>query len=132
MACAQLIPGDPLSTPHRISRDGIPWERGRPARIRSLWPPLSFSAMLQAPPCVPWERGRSLWPPLSFSAMLQAATLRRKPHRPGKGKARAPFPVVASGGDGRGCDRLGAGGTPALPAIIVRAGRPRSQEASIP
>ncbi len=48
MACAQLIPGDPLSTPHRISRDGIPWERGRPARIRSLWPPLSFSAMLQA------------------------------------------------------------------------------------
>ena len=24
MACAQLIPGDPLSTPHRISRDGIP------------------------------------------------------------------------------------------------------------
>ena len=48
MACAQLIPGDPLSTPHRISRDGIPWERGRPARIRSLWPPLSFRAMLQA------------------------------------------------------------------------------------
>ena len=48
MACAQLIPGDPLSTPHRISRDGIPWERGRPARILSLWPPLSFSAMLQA------------------------------------------------------------------------------------
>ena len=24
------------------------WERGRPARILSLWPPLSFSAMLQA------------------------------------------------------------------------------------
>ena len=32
--------------PHR--RDGIAWERGRPARILSLWPPLSFSAMLQA------------------------------------------------------------------------------------
>ena len=32
MACAQLIPGDPLSTPHRISRDGIegePWRRSR-------------------------------------------------------------------------------------------------------
>ena len=45
----------------------------------------------------------------------------------------APFPVDPSGGDGRGCARLGAGGTPALPgAIIVRAGRPRSREAIIP
>ena len=26
----------------------MPWERGRPARILSLWPSLSFSAMLQA------------------------------------------------------------------------------------
>ena len=26
----------------------MPWERGRPARILFLWPPLSFSAMLQA------------------------------------------------------------------------------------
>ena len=34
------------SPPHR--RDGNAWERGRPARILSLWPPLSFSAMLQA------------------------------------------------------------------------------------
>ena len=33
----------PPDTPH-----GIAWERGRPARILSLWPPLSFSAMLQA------------------------------------------------------------------------------------
>ena len=29
--------------------------------------------------------------------------------------AMAPFPVDPSGGDGRACDRLGAGGTPALP-----------------
>ena len=29
--------------------------------------------------------------------------------------AMAPFPVDPSGGDGRGCARLGAGGTPALP-----------------
>ena len=28
----------------------------------------------------------------------------------------APFRVDPSGGDGRGCARLGAGGTPALPA----------------
>ena len=27
----------------------------------------------------------------------------------------APFPVDPSGGDGQGCARLGAGGTPALP-----------------
>ena len=32
--------------PHR--REGIAWERGRPARTLSLWPPLSFSAVLQA------------------------------------------------------------------------------------
>ena len=30
----------------------------------------------------------------------------------------APFPVDPSGGDGRGCARLGAGGTPALPGGI--------------
>ena len=51
----------PAPTPHRISlrlrllrlplKGGvIAWERGRPARILSLWPPLSFSAMLQAAP----------------------------------------------------------------------------------
>ena len=51
----------PLASPHRISlrlaarllrlppKGGvIAWERGRPARILSLWPPLSFSAMPQA------------------------------------------------------------------------------------
>ena len=51
----------PPDTPHRISlrlaarllrlplKGGvIAWERGRPARMLSLWPPLSFSAMLQA------------------------------------------------------------------------------------
>ena len=29
-----------------------------------------------------------------------------------------PFRVDASGGDGRGCARLGAGGTPALPGSL--------------
>ena len=38
----------PPDTPPPHHRDGIAWERGRPARILSLWPPLSFSAMLQA------------------------------------------------------------------------------------
>ena len=39
----------------------------------------------------------------------------REPHRPGRRRAMAPFPVNPGGGDGRGCARLGAGGTPALP-----------------
>ena len=34
--------------PRPRRRDDIAWERGRPARILSLWPPLSFSATLQA------------------------------------------------------------------------------------
>ena len=40
---------------------------------------------------------------------------RREPHRPGRRRAMALFPVDPSGGDGRACARLGAGGTPALP-----------------
>ena len=40
---------------------------------------------------------------------------RREPHGPGRRRAMAPFPVDPSGGDGRGCAQLGAGGTPALP-----------------
>ena len=39
----------------------------------------------------------------------------REQHRPGRRRAMAPFPVDPSGGDSRGCARLGAGGTPALP-----------------
>ena len=63
--------------PHR--RDGIAWERGRPARIlflitRERGRPARILFLITR------ERGRpartlSLWPPLSFSAMLQAATL---------------------------------------------------------
>ena len=70
--------------------------------------------------CLARERGRparmlSLWLPLSFSAMPQAATLWAGTHRPGRRRAMAPFPVDPSGGDGRGCARHCAGGTPALP-----------------
>ena len=61
----RLSEKSPARDPLRHRRDGITWERGRPARILSL---------------ITWERGRparilSLWPALSFSAMLQAATL---------------------------------------------------------
>ena len=51
--------------PHR--RDGIAWERGRPARILSLCPPLSFSAMLQA--ATLWARTASARPKESHGAV---------------------------------------------------------------
>ena len=40
---------------------------------------------------------------------------RREPHGPGRSRGRAPLPVDSSGGDGRSCGRICAGGTPALP-----------------
>ena len=40
---------------------------------------------------------------------------RREPHGPGRSRGRAPLPVDSGGGDGRGCARYCAGGTPALP-----------------
>ena len=45
----RLSEKSPARRPPRYRRDGIAWERGRPARILSLWPPLSISAMLQPP-----------------------------------------------------------------------------------
>ena len=84
--------------PHR--RDGISWERGRPARILFLWPPPSFGRRRASVRCC-WQ------PPCG-----------REQQRPGRRRAMAPLPVDPSGGDGRGCARLGAGGTPALPGSL--------------
>ena len=72
--------------PHR--RDGITWERGRPARILSLWPALSFSAMPQA-------------------ATLSAGTASARPKESWRRSRLIQW--------GRWLARLGAGGTPALP-----------------
>ncbi len=44
----RLSEKSPARHPPRHGRDCIAWERGRPARILSLWLPLSLSAMLQA------------------------------------------------------------------------------------
>ena len=54
--CLVLIMPARHPPPHH--RDGIAWERGRPARILSLWPPLSFSAMLPVGQAEgePWRR----------------------------------------------------------------------------
>ena len=40
---------------------------------------------------------------------------RREPHGPGRSRALAPLPVEPGGGDGKGCAKTCAGGTPALP-----------------
>ena len=57
----------PPDTPPRRRRDGISWERGRPARILSLWTALSFSAMLQA--ATLWARTPSARPKESHGAV---------------------------------------------------------------
>ena len=44
----------------------------------------------------------------------------------------APFPVDPSGGDGRGCARLGAGGTPALPPDARAPRKPSSHDIVTP
>ena len=55
------------------------------------------------------------WLPLSFPAMRQPATLPAGTAWPGQSRALEPLPVDPGGGDGRGCARICAGGTPALP-----------------
>ena len=64
------------------------------------------------------QKCRRILAPLGVEAgpsVRRQPPCRREPHRPGRRRAMAPFPVDPSGGDGRGCARLGAGGTPALP-----------------
>ena len=85
----------PAGYPPPHHRDDTPRERGRPARMLSLRLPLSFPAMLQ---------------PTALPAGTAGGGT-----GPGRRRAMAPLPVDPSGGDGRGCARLGAGGTPALP-----------------
>ena len=72
-------------------REGTPRERGRPARILTLWPQLRFLRCCRQPP------------------------RRREPHRPSRSRAMAPYPGDPGGESGRGCAGLCAGGTPALP-----------------
>ena len=119
----------PPDTPHRISlrlparllrlplKGGVIWERGRPARILSLWPPLSFSATLQAatlsagtPSAGPKENhgavaGRSKW--RRWPRLCQALCGR---------DARAPRKPSSFRSD----------------PTASQTGRPRSQEALIP
>ena len=87
----RLSEKSPAGYPPPHHRDDTPRERGRPARMLSLRLPLSFPAMLQP-------------------TALPAGTASDRPRR-----AMASFPVDPGGEDGRGCARLCAGGTPALP-----------------
>ena len=85
------------SRPADTPREGIAWERGRPARIRSFWLPLSLSTMLEA-------------------ATLSAGTASAGPKQSqGAVAGRSKWGKMAE----------------AVPGL-VRAGRPRSQEAFIP
>ena len=88
----RLSEKSPAGYPPPHHRDATTRERGRPARMLSLRLPLSFPAKCcSRPPC------------------------RREPHGHGRSRGRAPLPVDSGGGDGRSCERICAGGTPALP-----------------
>ena len=62
-------------------------------------------------------------PPASSPVACRSVSLRcgirphcqREPHGPGRSRGTAPLPVDSGGGDGRSCERICAGGTPALP-----------------
>ena len=116
-------PPDRHSPRHR--RGGIAWERGRPARILSL---------------ITWERGRParilfLWLPLSFSAILQAATHPVGGNSSGQaeGEPWRRSRLIQVGEMAEAVPGLVRAGRPrSQEAIIVRAGRPRSREAIIP
>ena len=66
-------------------------------------------ARASRPHAVPWIAAQ-------FSCDVAARpSCRREPHGPGRRRALAPLPVDPGGGDGRGCGKNCAGGTPALP-----------------
>ena len=149
----QLSEKSPARHPPPHRRDGIAWERGRPARILSLitwergrparilslitWERgrpariLSLITWERGRPArilflITWERGRParilfLWPPLSFSTMLQAAT-------PVGGNSIGQ----AEGEPWRRSRLIQVGEMAEAVPGLVRAGRPRSQEALIP
>ena len=121
--------------------DGIPWERGRPARILFLPtrpPPPAPGRPHPDPLNEVFRRGASDYPemPLLANLAIDAAgsqqqsplggrpasvrfcrqrPCRRAPHQPSGRGAMAPFPVDRSRRDKRSCARPCAGGTPALP-----------------
>ena len=85
---------------------------GNPAR-----PPSGARVMGGGPP------GSAGAPPASSPFACRSVSLRcpnrppcrREPHGPGRSRALAPLPVDPGEGDGRGCGKTCAGGTPALP-----------------
>ena len=110
MACAQLIPGDPLSTPHRISLR-------LPARLLRL--PLKGGVIALG------ARASRPHPVPVAAAELQC-------------DAAGSHPVggnligQAEGKPWRRCRLIQVGEMAVAVPGLVRAGRPRSQEASIP
>ena len=117
-------------TPSYTRSDWISWESRGIARRRTGVSPRGAGRLSEKSPAgypPPHHRddtpGSAGVPPASSPVAYRSISLRcgsqppcrREPHRPGRSKAMAPLPVDPVGGDGRGCGRLGAGGTPALP-----------------
>ena len=134
----QLSEKSPARHPPPHRRDGIAWERGRPARILSLitWERGRPARILFL---FTWERGRParilfLWPPLSFSTMLQAATpVGGNSIGQAEGEPWRRSRLIQVGEMAEAVPGLVRAGRPrSQEALIVRAGRPRSREAIIP
>ena len=70
-------------------------------------------ARASRPHAVPWIAAQ-----LSCDVAARPSC-RREPHGPGRSRALAPLPVDPGGGDGRGCGKNCAGGTPALPGGFI-------------
>ena len=120
-----------IDVPFIVLLDGSAQSRGVGARLagKREFPkgdrPAFREVARRIPPTSPWDDtpGSAGVPPACCPFGCRSVSLRccsrppcrREPHGPGRSRGRAPLPVDSGGGDGRGCARLGAGGTPALP-----------------
>ena len=94
------------------------FSKGRPSAFKRSHPPDTLHRHIGTTP--PGSAGVS---PASSPFACRSVSLRcgsrpscrREPHGPGRCRAMAPLPVDPGGGEGRGCTRICAGGTPALP-----------------
>ena len=113
-------PGARASRPHALPQRAaqIPWDGApvRPAGENRMGSDQAES-WEEAPTR---ERGRPARMhyrsvSLRFPVMGHGPRRRREPHGPDRSRALASLPVEPGRGDGRGCARMCAGGTPALP-----------------
>ena len=102
------------------------FSKGCPSAFKRSHPPDTLHRHIETTP--PGSAGVS---PASSPFACRSVSLRcgsrpscrREPHGPGRCRAMAPLPVDPGGGDGRGCTRICAGGTPALPGGFIQGHR---------